>query len=125
MADLKVGERVGAIFAEDTQEKALLFFGFGSFVGEELPVKGVGPRTIEALIAKTEVPVIKLDGSEDEFVYGSECWWLKEVKAMAYVARYKQLGYKIVLLTPSELREQYRLIEETDAKKTSKRRRRH
>lgn len=92
----KFGERVGAYqITED--ERFTLFFGYGTYSGEEIPpvtpnwqsfleaeniviVGSQGELTKEELeqINSNKSPVISLDSGER--IFGIECWWRPQVE---------------------------------------------
>lgn len=67
----KVGSRVAAICSA-TEEKAIIF-GKGTYIGDQVPPKGIGEFTDLLNEAGITNPTIKLD--DGNLVYGCECWW--------------------------------------------------
>jgi hypothetical protein len=78
---LNKGDRVGCFAYEDSEKKAVFFYGFGECIGEFIPVTGCGERTRQCLEDSTKTYAFRLDGG-NEIIFGSECWWLIEEKAL-------------------------------------------
>lgn len=66
-----VSRRVGAIFASNATE--VLFFGWGKYVGYEIPPPGIGLMGNDFCDVGHKTPKIILDNGK--VVWGCECWW--------------------------------------------------
>lgn len=89
------GERVGALL--DEADGVVRLFGFGVYVGDEVPhekVAGHGPWLREA---DAPNPKILLDDGKD--VFGCECWWGSEAKLRTLIA-----GKKVVQVDIDQIR---------------------
>jgi hypothetical protein len=67
---IQIGTRVGAIC--DADEEVNLF-GYGIYVGEEIPPKGVTFLGIDLNSIGRKNPKIVLDNGD--IVWGCQCWW--------------------------------------------------
>jgi len=82
----KVGSRVGAI--NKAKDGVVEFFGFGIYVGDEIPVEAKG-FLADGLKKHNQVnPKIQLDSGK--VVYGCECWWCSERQAKELLASSKK-----------------------------------
>jgi hypothetical protein len=68
-----IGSRVGAILKSD--DKDVYFIGYGTYVGDELPI-GIGGFGDLLVSINRKNPKIVLDNGD--FVFGCECWWASE-----------------------------------------------
>jgi hypothetical protein len=68
---MKIGDRVGAIFAET--DKRVEFLGYGSYAGDFVPETAGGFLAEIAKIVESKNPKIFLDSGK--VVWGCECWW--------------------------------------------------
>jgi hypothetical protein len=66
--------RVGAVMSAD--QKEIRIFGFGVYVGNEVPPPGVMFMGQDLNKVGMENPKIVLDGGK--VVWGCECWWAEE-----------------------------------------------
>lgn len=100
------------IAIQDADEKEIRAFGFGEYVGDEVPPSdtgGLGPILHEA---KQLNPKIVLDNGD--VVWGCECWWGNEERFYKEMHR----GRKIVFVSIKEARErQISQVEEELTKK--------
>jgi hypothetical protein len=67
----KVGDRVGAILG--SKDGVVEFFGFGVYMGDEVPQEAVGGIAASLRSMCIKNPCIELDSGK--IVYGCECWW--------------------------------------------------
>jgi len=67
----KKGERVGAIWS--AKEGVVLFFGYGVYVGDEVP-----PKEVNEIFNEIGLPNPKIELDNGKVVYGIECWWGSE-----------------------------------------------
>lgn len=83
----KVGDRVGAILsAEDGVAK---FFGWGVYVGDEIPKEAAGYFAQMACELERKNPKILLDNGK--VVFGCECWWGNEAATREVFDAYAQV----------------------------------
>lgn len=95
-----IGERVGAICGKSSDGSHVLFFGYGSYQGEEIPGPEVfGPLGIKPHDMGLKNPKILLDTGE--VVWGCECWWGSEASIRTSVETWN-LPLKVI--TPAEYR---------------------
>ena len=81
----EIGDRVGAILEAD--RKSIKFFGYGTYVGEEVPEEAVGHLANQLRLRKEPNPKIELDNGG--VVYGCECWWDAEEEVRKRLEGYK------------------------------------
>lgn len=62
----KIGNRVGAIQSSDG--KTVKFYGYGTYIGDEVPDDNVGGFNLG-------LPTPKIELDNGNIVYGCECWW--------------------------------------------------
>lgn len=89
--------RVGAIHCMDEHEVRL--FGFGEYIGDEIPEPGVTFFGIDMHRAGRPNPTILLDSGVK--VYGCECWWTDEGKVKRIME-----GKKVIEVDIRVLREE-------------------
>lgn len=93
------GARVGAI--RNADDNHVFLFGYGTYVGDEIPhekVGGMGELLREAGIAN---PKIALDSGKD--VFGCECWWASEARCKEMIG-----NRAVVMIDIDEAREEAR-----------------
>lgn len=85
MADVKVGDRVGAYMSLSREDGVAFFFGYGTYVGNEVP-PNEGHLSFTSYLSglRRMNPKIVLDGGE--VVWGCECWWGPEDEVKAEIA---------------------------------------
>lgn len=74
---MQKGTRVGAVLSAD--EKTVLFLGWGTYVGDEVP----GPEVagfMAQLCREMKRPNPKIQLDDGKVVFGCECWWGDEAK---------------------------------------------
>lgn len=71
---VKIGSRVGAI--RDANKNVVNLYGYGVYVGNEVPPKGVSIFGIELNEIGRRNPKIVLDSGE--IIWGCQCWWGSE-----------------------------------------------
>jgi hypothetical protein len=69
-----VGDRVAAL--SHTRDGKVYLFGYGVYVGEEIPPSGIQCLGIDLHSIKRANPKILLDNGK--VVWGCECWWGSE-----------------------------------------------
>jgi hypothetical protein len=72
----KIGDRVGAI--NKAENGVVEFFGYGKYVGDEIPKEAKG--FLAKILRKASQTNPKLELDNGKVVYGCECWWGDEVK---------------------------------------------
>lgn len=107
---MNVGDRVGAIFG--THDNRVSFFGYGVYVGEEVPTEAVGFLADNLRECSGRNPKIQLDSGQT--VYGCECWWAPEERIELKLERYRTLGFLIVDVDIEQIRKDFY---ETSARK--------
>ena len=70
------GTRVAAIL--DSDETGVRFFGYGVYVGDEVPPADVGGMGQMLRENGMKNPRINLDNGG--YVFGCECWWMTELE---------------------------------------------
>jgi hypothetical protein len=80
------GERAGAIHAIDRKAKTAEIFGYGEYVGDEVPVEAVNDRATYNRSHGIKNPKIVLD--DGKVVYGCECQWDTEAHVRKMLAGY-------------------------------------
>ena len=99
-----VGDRVGAVCGKSDDGSHVLFFGFGTYQGEEVPGPEVfGPMGVKLHEYGIKNPKILLDSGE--VVWGCECWWGSEAKIQEALEAWGSKGMVAKLITPGEYRE--------------------
>lgn len=113
----EVGTRVGAIRNGSDEEKKVYFFGYGVYEGDfkiekgsEAPAGWISEMLLEAGLSN---PRIRLDNGE--VVWGCECWWGPEEAVQERLKSWKDAGYSIVDVLPSESREAFKQSEHQDS----------
>lgn len=100
----KVGTRVGAICGKSDDGPHVLFFGYGTYQGEEVPGPDVfGPTGIKLCEYNIPNPKILLDSGE--IVWGCECWWGDEADIKKALEGWASEGSPTKMITPGEYRE--------------------
>ena len=97
------GERVGAIFGADPARKAVEFFGYGVYVGDEVPPEEAGGFGGIVRAAGHTNPKILLDNGD--VVWGCECWWGPEPAIRRRLAQYETDGWTIKTVRIADERE--------------------
>lgn len=87
---IKIGARVGTIC--DADKDTVNFFGYGTYVGDEVPPKGVCFFGIDLNSIGHKNPKIVLDNGD--VVWGCQCWWGPEEQIK------KAIGDKKVNIVP-------------------------
>ncbi len=96
-----IGDRIGAIVGEDGETGLVSIFGYGIYLGEQIPSDDVifmGSKYIE-IAPGMKNPAIKLDNGD--IVYGCECWWGSEEKVKEIVK-----GKEVEIVSVKEYREE-------------------
>lgn len=78
----EVGSRVGAVMSADAKE--VKFFGYGVYVGDEVPGEEVGGFNLG-------FPNPKIELDSGKVVFGCECWWGSEEEVV------KMIGERVIL----------------------------
>jgi hypothetical protein len=78
----QVGERVLALM--DASGDTARVFGYGTYMGDEVPIGAAGCFGPEMAAANMTNPKIMLDNGK--VVWGCECWWGPEVEMGRYLA---------------------------------------
>ncbi len=91
-------KRIGAI--SHKKNETVYFFGYGVYVGEEVPPPGVKFLGIELHDLQEENPKLLLDNGD--VVWGCECWWGEE----GHVQRGME-GKTVEMISIIEAREKY------------------
>ena len=68
---MKTPQRVGAIMSSTADE--VNFFGYGNYVGDEVPPKGRGE--FSDALHENGIPNPRIVLDEGGEVWGCECWW--------------------------------------------------
>lgn len=84
------GGRVGAI--ESATEEEVRFYGFGVYVGDEVPPPGVGLWGVDYHELQHTNPRIDLD--DGGTVWGCQCWWGSEERVR------REIGDRRVVMVP-------------------------
>lgn len=103
-------ERVGAFLSAD--KDTVKFLGFGVYEGEFVPEEAVGVFAEALREHGVTNPRIKLDNGD--VVYGCECWWDGEPEVQKRLAKWKEIGCKIVTVSIDDIRAEY-VRTETDS----------
>lgn len=111
----KVGYRVGAVFGSVKETKTLEFLGYGTYMGDEIPVDAGGWMADAIRESKTTNPKIVLDNGD--VVWGCECWWGNEAEVKAALARHAADGWTVAEVRIADLRTRAREAAEAQASK--------
>ncbi len=101
-----IKRRVGAISHLSERTKTLYIYGFGEYIGDEIPYEAVGFFADVAKQQKHKVPKIMLDNGK--IIYGCECWWGDDVEVKKIVNELKEKGYKIVYVDIDRERDEFK-----------------
>lgn len=101
-----IGSSVGAILGGDGETKVLKFLGFGTYVGDSVPVEAVGFLAEGLIEHQCPNPKIQLD--DGQVVYGCECWWGPAAYVRKQLDGYRKLGWTIVETSIAAVREEFR-----------------
>lgn len=93
----KIGERVGAIMSATAE--SVKMFGFGVYVGDEVPTADVGGFGHALHERGIPNPTIQLDSGVK--VYGCECWWGPEDQIRGKIGNRKVIEVDIRSVRPS------------------------
>lgn len=77
---MEKGTRVGAVMSAD--DKAVKFFGWGTYAGHEVPGPEVG-GFMGTLLREMKMVNPKINLDDGKVVWGCECWWGPEEKVRA------------------------------------------
>lgn len=102
MSDPKPGDRVGVMCGSDG--KTVEFFGFGVYVGDEVP-----PATAGGFNFGRKNPKLQLDNGK--VVWGCESWWGLEAEMKERLAYYVAKGMTIVDVDIDAIRAKYAVTE--------------
>lgn len=103
------GDRVGAILSSSEDPKEVQFLGYGTYVGERVPLEAVGWMAEVLREEAIENPCIVLD--DGSVVYGCECWWTSETAMKKRLASHAADGYRIVACDIEATRTAWRAAE--------------
>lgn len=86
---MRNGDRVGAVRSFD--HGTLKVFGFGEYVGEEIPPSNsIGYSRLMRSAQQKDRKVLLDDG---HVIYGSECWLFDEVEVRKSLVKYEHIEY--------------------------------
>jgi len=90
MADVKVGDRVGAYMSVSHEDGTAFFFGYGTYIGHEIP-PNEGQMSLTSYLngLRRSNPKLLLDSGE--VVWGCECWWGPEEEVKAEMAKLSKI----------------------------------
>ena len=98
-----VGDRVGVVVGTNPDNPNVVeFAGYGTYVGDEVPVGAVGILAEMAAEAGIKNPKIELDNGE--VAWGCETWWGPQEKVVENLAAWETAGKEIVLVKMSDVR---------------------
>ena len=104
----EIGTRVGAICGKSDDGSKVLFFGYGTYQGEEVPGPEIfGPMGIKLHDYGINNPKILLDSGE--IIWGCECWWSSEDKIKESLKAWGSEGISTKIITPEEYRKECHL----------------
>lgn len=116
----KPGDRVGAILRVDAENKVLRHFGPGFYLGDRIPHDAAGWLAEGLKEHGVPNPAIQLDCGE--IVFGCECWWSRVEQFEKILKQYEIMDFEIIMIRPSEMREQHRLEEKSEEQENGNKR---
>lgn len=85
-------------------EKEVISFGEGDYVGDEIIPKDLNIKGFGEIIKEAGIPNPKIVLDSGEIVWGCECWWGPKDKVQEKIDTYISNGSKLSIVLPSEYR---------------------
>jgi len=97
--------RVGCFLEINKTKKKAYFFGFGEYLGMEIPDENAGGLCqIGRLLGKPN-PKILLDSGK--IIWGGECWWSEEAECIAEIAELENADFNIINVDIDDIRKKW------------------
>lgn len=96
---VKAGARIGAVISSSSDTKTVEFAGYGVYVGDEIPPKGIIFMGMDLHEMERVNPRMDLDNGHT--IWGCQCWWGAEETIKKQLEEYKEAGYTINIIDPS------------------------
>jgi hypothetical protein len=106
----KIGDRVAAVMEINDEERKVLLFGAGVYVGDVVPENP--SSTLAVYCARNQLANPKIQLDDGKIIFGCECWWDDEAVITDIIERFLKKGYALVHVNIDTEREN--LADESD-----------